>query len=124
MDTAEKTVDTATEDVSKLEYYKDTLIELNGVEEKNEFQKFQLKKIVDELSGSIPELAEAYDEEKGSIKLANDEIKKLIENEEKQIMLQATQEAKEKVYTALAKFDVGNDNGSGWTNSSPRKMEC
>lgn len=102
MDTAEKTVDTATEDVSKLEYYKDTLIELNGVEEKNEFQKFQLKKIVDELSGSIPELAEAYDEEKGSIKLANDEIKKLIENEEKQIMLQATQEAKEKVYTALA----------------------
>lgn len=102
MDTAEKTVDTATEDVSKLEYYKDTLIELNGVEEKNEFQKFQLKKIVDELSGSIPELAEAYDEEKGSIELANDEIKKLIENEEKQIMLQATQEAKEKVYTALA----------------------
>lgn len=102
MDTAEKTVDTATEDVSKLEYYKDTLIELNSVEEKNEFQKFQLKKIVDELSGSIPELAEAYDEEKGSIKLANDEIKKLIENEEKQIMLQATQEAKEKVYTALA----------------------
>ena len=33
----------------KLRDYKNTLIELNGVTEKTEYQKFQVKKIVQEL---------------------------------------------------------------------------
>lgn len=100
LDAAEKTMDTATVDATKLEVYKDTLLELNGVEEKNEFQKFQIKRIVNELSDSIPELAAAYDEETGSIKLTNEEIEKLITNQKKQVMEAAAQKALDEVLEA------------------------
>lgn len=97
---AEKTMDTATVDTGKLETYKKTLLELNGVENKNEYQKYQLKRIVDELSETIPELAEAYDDETGSIKLTNTEIEKLIENQKRQVMENATQKALTEVWEA------------------------
>lgn len=100
LDAAEKTMDAATVDATKLEVYKDTLLELNGIEEKNEFQKFQIKRIVNELSGSIPELAEAYDKETGSIKLTNEQIEKLITNQKKQVMEAAAQKALDEVLEA------------------------
>ena len=101
---AEKTMDTATVDTGKLETYKKTLLELNGVENKNEYQKYQLKRIVDELSETIPELAEAYDDETGSINLTNQEIEKLIDNQKAQVMQASAQAALEKVYQA--QFDA------------------
>ena len=101
LETAEKTMNAAAVDTSKLESYKKTLLDLNGVENKNEYQKYQLKRIVDELSDTIPELAAAYDEEKGSINLTTQEIEKLIATQEKQVMLQAAQEAKNEVYKEL-----------------------
>lgn len=101
LETAEKIMDTATVDTNKLEAYKKILLDLNGVENKNEYQKYQLKRIVDELSDTIPELAAAYDEEKGSINLTTQEIEKLIATQEKQVMLQAAQEAKNEVYKEL-----------------------
>lgn len=101
LETAEKIMDTATVDTNKLEAYKKILLDLNGVENKNEYQKYQLKRIVDELSDTISELAAAYDEEKGSINLTTQEIEKLIATQEKQVMLQAAQEAKNEVYKEL-----------------------
>ena len=62
----------AASEVGELEAYKDTLLELNTATKKTEFQKFQLKEIVSDLSGSIPELAAAFDEETGSINLTNE----------------------------------------------------
>ena len=102
--TAEKTMDAATVDTNKLETYKKTLLDLTGVENKNEYQKYQLKRIVDELSDTIPELAAAYDEETGSISLTNQEIEKLLDNQEAQVMQASAQEALEKVYQA--RFDA------------------
>lgn len=96
----------AKEEAGKLEVYKDTLLELNGVTEKTEFQKFQIKKIVEELSGSIPELAKAWDEESGSIKLTNDELIKLMENQEAYIIQQAALEAREETMKALYEAEL------------------
>ena len=91
--TAEKTMDAATVDTNKLETYKKTLLDLTGVENKNEYQKYQLKRIVAELSDTIPELAAAYDEETGSISLTNQEIEKLLDNQKAQVMQASAQEA-------------------------------
>lgn len=102
--TAEKTMDAATVDTNKLETYKKTLLDLTGVENKNEYQKYQLKRIVAELSDTIPELAAAYDEETGSISLTNQEIEKLLDNQKAQVMQASAQEALEKVYQA--QFDA------------------
>ena len=104
--TAEKIMDGATVDTNKLEAYKKILLDLNRVENKNEYQKYQLKHIVDELSDTIPELVAAYDEERGSINLTTQEIEKLIETQKKQVMLQAAQEAENEVYTELANAEL------------------
>ena len=99
-----KTVDTAKIDVSSLEDYKSKLLELNGVENKNEYQKYQLKSIVEELSASIPELKERFNEEKNSLDLTNQQIEDLISNQERLVMQNAAMEAREEAYKAL--FDA------------------
>ena len=99
-----KTVDTAKIDVSGLEDYKSKLLELNGVENKNEYQKYQLKSIVEELSASIPELKERFNEEKNSLDLTNQQIEDLISNQERLVMQNAAMEAREEAYKAL--FDA------------------
>ena len=65
------------------------LMKLNSIEKKNTSQKNEMKAIVNSLSGQIPELAKAYDEETGKLKLSNTEVKKLVANYEQLYMTQA-----------------------------------
>lgn len=63
---------------AEMDAYKNTLLELNGVSEKTAYEKFQIKEAVDALSGSVPGLAAAFDEESGAINLTNKEIEEMI----------------------------------------------
>ena len=94
LDNVEESLGNAHAQAEKLDEYKKTLLELNGVTEKTEYQKFQVKKIVEELSDTIPELSEAWDEETGSINLSNKELTALMENQEAYIIQAAAIEAK------------------------------
>ena len=94
LDNVEESMGNAHAQAEKLDEYKKTLLELNGVTEKTEYQKFQVKKIVEELSDTIPELSEAWDEETGSINLSNKELTALMENQEAYIIQAAAIEAK------------------------------
>lgn len=104
LDNAKSTMDGATADVAELETYKDALLSLNEETNKTEFQKYQMKRIVSELAGSIPELAAAFDEETSSINLSNTAISQLIEKQEALLLQQASLEAKKEAYQAL--FDA------------------
>lgn len=106
LDDANKLTTEADFDVSSLETYKNKLIELNEVEDKSEFQKYQLKSIVEELSSTIPELADAFDEETGSVKLTTDEITNLFEANENLIKQKAYAEALTETYEALAEAEL------------------
>lgn len=64
---------------AEMDAYKNTLLELNGVSEKTAYEKYQIKEAVDALSGSVPGLAAAFDEESGAINLANKEIEEMID---------------------------------------------
>lgn len=94
LDNVEESMGNAHAQAEKLDEYKKTLLELNGVTEKTEYQKFQVKKNVEELSDTIPELSEAWDEETGSINLSNKELTALMENQEAYIIQAAAIEAK------------------------------
>lgn len=98
------TMSNASENAAVLSMYKDTLLEVNSAEEKSEYQKYQVKNIVEELAGDIPELAAAYNEETGAINLSNQEIEKLLASREKMLMQQASMEAQEEAYKTL--FDA------------------
>lgn len=101
LESAQNTMQGAKNDVADLEAYRETILSLNGVEEKNEFQKYQMRTAVDELSGSIPELAAAFDKESGSIKLTSKEIDNLIKSHENLLLLQAAESAKKESYEAM-----------------------
>ena len=88
-------------DISSLETYKNTLIDLNSVEKKDEFQKYQIQKIVNTLSQDIPELAAAYDEETGAINLTNSALERLFKNRENQLLQDAAVQSQKDAYEAM-----------------------
>lgn len=106
LQSAESVTENADADITKLEAYKQTLIDLSGATEKTEFQKYQLKQIIEELSGSIPELSEAFDEETGNIDLTKEAIEGLIDKQEELIEQQASEKAKENILSAYFDADV------------------
>ena len=92
----------ANADVSSIEAYRDVLEKATAGEELSEFEKYKLKRAVDELGGVIPGLTEAYDEETSSINMTTEAMIDLIEASEQQIKMAAYQEAIETAYKGAA----------------------
>ena len=89
-------------DVSSIETYRSVLEKATKGEELSEFEKYQLKRAVEELGGVIPELASAYDEETGSIDMTTEAMDRLLDSTAKQIKMEAYSEAIEQAYKAAA----------------------
>lgn len=106
LDNAKASMDGSDTEIGNLEAYKTVLLDLNDIEGKTEYQKYQIKSAVDALSGSIPELAAAFDEESGSINLTNQEIVDLIDNQEELIRQQAYAGALKEATEALAMAEL------------------
>ena len=103
---AADTISGAVAEVGQLEYYKQVIMDLNDQESLNEWQKYQLKAAVDALSGSIPELAGAYDDETGKIKLQTEAIEDLITARQEQIITDAKAKAESEAVEALYKAEL------------------
>lgn len=89
-------------DVSSIETYREVLEKATKGEELSEFEKYQLKRAVEEIGGVIPELASAYDEETGSIDMTTEAMDRLLDSTAKQIKMEAYSEAIEQAYKAAA----------------------
>ena len=74
--------------------------------ELNEFQKFQMQNAVEDLAGTMPELAENFNAATGEINLTNQELNALFENTEKTIKLKAYTEAYENAWKAVANAEL------------------
>lgn len=106
---AQNTINSAVGDIGQLEHYRTVIVDLNGKEELNELQKYQLKAAVDALKGSIPELAAAYDETTGKINLETDAINDLIEAQQNQILETAKQQAGQELLTGLFEANLAKE---------------
>ena len=106
MDQTAAAIDAITTTTAEMEYYKDVLIELNDKAELNEFEQYQLKDAVEKLSGSVPDLAQAWDETNGVLKLSNQEIENLIQNAETAAVQNALYEAQQETLKELAEAKV------------------
>lgn len=89
-------------DVSSIETYREVLEKATQGEELSEFEKYQLKRAVEELGGVIPGLAEAYDTETSSINLTKEALDELLDSTIKQIKMDAYSDAIEQAYKAAA----------------------
>ncbi len=106
LESVKQTRDDALTNIGELEDYKELLLQLNGEEEKDEYTKYRIKKIVGELKEQIPELAAAYDEQTGSINLTNEEITALIKNQEEMIRQNAAMETREVLYKKVFEAEL------------------
>jgi len=99
IDNAQNLMSGSDADVASLEAYRDVILSLNDVEEKDAFQKYQMKNAVDALSQSIPELSAAFNEQTGTIEMSADAINQLFDAQRNLIiqnaMLEANKEAME-----------------------------
>lgn len=104
VENAHQTVSDAELSSAQLETYKQILIESNGAAD--EFAKYRVKEIVDELADKVPELAAAWDEETQSLKLSNEEISSLIDNSAEMIKVQAYHEAAQTAIEAQVQAEI------------------
>ena len=81
LDSASQALDGADVDVSKFEAYKQTITELNDLENASGLQKYELQQAVNALSSDIPELAAAWDNETERINLSKGAIEDLIDQQ-------------------------------------------
>lgn len=101
-ETEQKFKDNTTEaetNASTAEVLKDKLFDLMGVEEKSAGQKEQIKQLVEELNGIVPDLGLAYDAEKDALNRTNEAISANIELRK----LQAEADAYDEFYTEALK---------------------
>lgn len=103
---AKSTMSDAVAEAAKIEAYKGTLLELNDITGKTEYQRYQMNAIVSELSESIPQLTAAYDEETASINLSKEAIAALMDNEKEYLMQQAAMKAKAEAMEALMQAEL------------------
>lgn len=119
LEAARKTVSDAEVSAGKLDMYKQILIESNGAAD--EFAKFQMKQIVDELANTVPELAAAWDEESGSLKLTNEEIARFIDNSAEMMKAQAYQKAAQQATDALVQAQIDQVKAQSAVNKAEKE---
>lgn len=119
LEAARQTVSDAEVSAGKLDMYKQILIESNGAAD--EFAKFQMKQIVDELADTVPELAAAWDEESGSLKLTNEEIARFIDNSAEMMKAQAYQKAAQQATDALVQAQIDQVKAQSAVNKAEKE---
>lgn len=95
------TIAAAETEAGQMEAIGERLITLNRVENKSAAQKAEIAQIVDRLKDSVPELAAAYDEETGSLKLSSQEIRNYVEAQKEAIIQQTTLAANNDLINSL-----------------------
>lgn len=101
---AKKVMENAQIEASTIQNLGNELLSLNDIEGKSQEQRYKLRAVVQSLSEQLPEIAEAYDQEAGKVKLTNDQIKELINNKRELIIANAAEaveaEAAANIYKA------------------------
>lgn len=124
LESAQSTMDGAEMDVSNLEAYKQVLLDLSEQENLSEFQKYQLSSAIQELSGSIPGLADAFDAESGALKITNEELREMFDNAEAVAMQNALIKAQQDTYDALAEATLNKARADSAAETALSELEA
>lgn len=110
LDTAKEKMNSAYTEMADLDAKKQIILDLQEIINKggelNEFQKFQMQNAVEDLSGTMPELAANFDEATGSINLTNKEIETLFDNARDAALQTAMLDAQAEAYRGLAEATI------------------
>lgn len=110
------------EDVAKLEGYRDVLLEVAKAGEANEVQRFEVSQIVGELGQEIPELAAAWDAERGSLNASTEAINAWIDSYEQSLKRTALIEAQKSAWEALTQAQINKAKADQAVKTSEEKL--
>lgn len=110
------------EDVSKLEGYRDVLLEVAEAGEANEMQRFEVSQIVGELGQEIPELAAAWDAETGSLNASTEAINAWLDSYEMSLKRTALIEAQKSAWEALTQAQINKAKADQAVKTSEDKL--
>lgn len=113
----------STENADRIAVLGERLQELNSIEDKTNVQKQEMSAIVSELSQSIPELANAYDEENGKLNITNAELESLINNYEKTAIKQAALAATQDLVNQKLEAQVQIDKAKAGKDSTEERLK-
>ena len=97
---------TVNTNIGEIESYRAVLQKATTAEQLSGFEKYQVDRAVNTLKGSIPELADAYDAETGSIKMTRKELDKLLTSYEQQMKFQAYSDMLQEAYRKQAEAQL------------------
>ena len=113
----------STENADRIAALGERLQELNSIEDKTNVQKQEMSAIVSELSQSIPELTNAYDEENGKLNITNAELESLINNYEKTAIKQAALAATQDLVNQKLEAQVQIDKAKAGKDSTEERLK-
>ena len=106
IEAASSMVDDALGNVAEIDFYKGVIMDLNEKTALTELEQYQLKDAVNQLSATVPGLADNWDEATGTLKLSNEELEKLFDNAQKLALQSAMLEIQTETTKALARAKV------------------
>lgn len=83
--------ETVKNETTTVDQLADRLKKLNSVQNKTAAQKAEIKRISEQLKDKIPQIAAAYDDETGAIKLTNNQMDRLVKNYKRTALAAAAQ---------------------------------
>lgn len=111
------------ETISNLSAYEDILLSVNSVEEKSEFQKYQVKAAVEALADTIPELKKNYDETTGSINLSDEALQSYFQTAKEVAAYNAIVASNQDILTVIAQSMMSVRMASGAAKDATSQLK-
>lgn len=127
LDAAKQDVDNAEGEVSKLEGYKKTILDLQAIidngGELDAYQLFQMKNAVQAVSGEVPEIGKNFDEVTGKISLTTAEIEKAFAAAESGILNAAIAKSMDEIMEAQGDAMLNEASALAAVNAAQREYD-
>ena len=128
VDAAQQDVNNAEGEVSKLEGYKNTILELQAIIDNggqlDAFQLYQMKNAVQAVSGEVPEIGENFDEVTGKISLTTAEIEKAFAAAESGILQAAIARSMDEIMQAQGDAILNEAKALAAVNEAQRELDA
>lgn len=110
--------------IAEVEHYREILEKATKGEELSALEKYELQAAVDALGGSIPQLAEAYDAERGAIDLTTESVGKLLDAYKSQLKMDAISDMLREAYRTQQEARIAVDEATDAYDEATSQLEA
>ena len=110
--------------IAEVEHYREILEKATKGEELSALEKYELQAAVDALGGSIPQLAKAYDAERGAIDLTTESVGKLLDAYKSRLKMDAISDMLREAYRTQQEASIAVDEATDAYDEAASQLEA